>query len=258
MERYYIANGDKVISCNKSTNKYKATCGNIDTATRFKYNEGLNFIEKTLHSDMEWGVQKFFSSSSKKNYIITNATNFVGVGGTITNLFANAKSFRSVADAEAYIKNHRDIKKVFSNAYIINDKFDKFDMSEKKEFTDEQLAIIGVTKKPSTRKIFSKASRMKIYDKSKHRCCICGKPIEYIDMTIDHIIPLSRGGKNTPDNLRCVCEECNKFKGNMLDAEMYKGFVNMCAAKIAEDPDDVLWDSLIRAKVRGTIKKHKG
>lgn len=257
MERYYITNGDKVITC-ADGDKYTSACTNIGGAARFKYNEGLDFITKTLHSDMEWGVQRFFSSSSKKNYIVTTATNFVGKNGTITNLFANAKPFRSVADAEAYIKNHRELKKSFDKIFIINENFDKFDMSERKEFTAEQLATIGYTNKTNVRKIFSKDSRMKIYDKSNHKCCLCGKPIEYVDMTVDHIVPLSRGGKNTFNNLRCVCENCNKFKGNMLDAEMYGEFVNICSIKIAEEPDDELWDMLIRAKVRGTIKKHKG
>ena len=35
-------------------------------------------------------------------------------------------------------------------------------------------------------------------------------------MTMDHIIPLSRGGKNEAENLVALCPECNKRKGNML------------------------------------------
>lgn len=259
-EKYYITNGDKIIAKKypgEATREYAPAIGGIDIATRFKYSEGIKFIETRLRSNMEWGVQKFFSSTSKKNYVITTATNFVAANGTITNLFANAKPFRTVADAEAYIKNHREVVKSFGgNAYIVNDRLEKFDMSERKTFTDEQLATIGVTKKTTARKIFSKNARINLYESANHNCRICGKPLAYNEMTIDHIVPLSRGGKNTYDNLRCVCEDCNKIKGNRLDDEMYKGLINICSAKVAENPDDEMWNNFIRAKVRATINKY--
>lgn len=38
--------------------------------------------------------------------------------------------------------------------------------------------------------------------------------------TKDHIIPLSRGGRGLLDNIRWVCRQCNKRKGNYLDEEL--------------------------------------
>lgn len=38
-----------------------------------------------------------------------------------------------------------------------------------------------------------------------------------IMMTVDHIIPESKGGKRLFDNLQPMCSECNSLKGNSID-----------------------------------------
>lgn len=45
-------------------------------------------------------------------------------------------------------------------------------------------------------------------------CYICGKLLTYETATIDHFIPLSKGGFHCPSNARIACEKCNKSKGN--------------------------------------------
>lgn len=44
-------------------------------------------------------------------------------------------------------------------------------------------------------------------------CCIALTPMNF---TIDHIVPLSRGGHHKPDNLAAACKTCNLSKGNKL------------------------------------------
>ena len=46
----------------------------------------------------------------------------------------------------------------------------------------------------------------------KGRCAYCGKKPQ--DLTIDHVIPLSKGGDHTPSNLAPACWSCNMSKGN--------------------------------------------
>lgn len=42
-------------------------------------------------------------------------------------------------------------------------------------------------------------------------CYICGSNI---GLTIDHVIPISKGGSNDKSNLRLACEYCNSFKAD--------------------------------------------
>lgn len=253
-EKYYIANGNKVIG---RKNVVDSIDSSLDRATRFKYTEALDYLKK-FNGDTTWGFQRMYSSKSRKNYIITNATNFVGNGREITTLFSKAKSFKSVADAEAYIKNHRELVKSFGDVFIMNENMETFERSDHKMFTADQLKTIGVNKKPTKRVMLSWQDRVSVYEKSNRVCCICGKPLDYGEMTVDHIMPISRGGKNNKDNLRCTCEECNSIKGSNTDQEMYSKLSNICAIEAFRNPEDEAWNMLIRGKVRGTIRKYLG
>ena len=54
---------------------------------------------------------------------------------------------------------------------------------------------------------------MRIAAKFDHRCAYCGTKPERLDP--DHVVPLSRGGSNTPSNLLPTCNMCNSTKGAM-------------------------------------------
>lgn len=54
--------------------------------------------------------------------------------------------------------------------------------------------------------------------KYDYRCLRCGKREPDIKLTVDHIIPTSRGGTNYIDNIQPLCGECNSSKGtNTID-----------------------------------------
>ncbi|NIA05716.1 MAG: HNH endonuclease [Proteobacteria bacterium] len=50
-------------------------------------------------------------------------------------------------------------------------------------------------------------------------CYYCGRPVGFKNLTMDHIIPLSRGGRSTRDNLVPCCKACNIRKKNSLPVE---------------------------------------
>jgi 5-methylcytosine-specific restriction endonuclease McrA len=62
---------------------------------------------------------------------------------------------------------------------------------------------------------FNKAvhGRMLIYWRDGYRCQFCAKKFSAAELTLDHILPKSRGGSNRPDNLVTACKSCNNRKG---------------------------------------------
>ncbi len=51
---------------------------------------------------------------------------------------------------------------------------------------------------------------------SEVTCHICGQKLHGKDCHIDHIIPLSKGGSHTSDNIAPACPKCNIEKGNKI------------------------------------------
>jgi|TARA_R110000868_G_scaffold45913_9_gene152099 5-methylcytosine-specific restriction endonuclease McrA len=61
-----------------------------------------------------------------------------------------------------------------------------------------------------------KVNRKRIFKRDKSTCQYCGS---HKNLTIDHIIPRSRGGKNTWKNLVTCCSRCNVTKGDKTPKE---------------------------------------
>ena len=61
--------------------------------------------------------------------------------------------------------------------------------------------------------------RMRIYMRDKFRCQYCGEKKAAGELTLDHILPRSRGGDNSPVNIVTACVPCNNRKGNRTPAE---------------------------------------
>lgn len=62
-------------------------------------------------------------------------------------------------------------------------------------------------------------SRRTLYKRDEMRCQYCGKRPGSEELTIDHIIPSSRGGGTTWENTVLACVECNSRKANRTPEE---------------------------------------
>jgi 5-methylcytosine-specific restriction endonuclease McrA len=57
-------------------------------------------------------------------------------------------------------------------------------------------------------------SRKNILLRDRNTCQYCGAVLPSSDLTLDHVIPRSRGGSSTWENLVACCHPCNRRKGN--------------------------------------------
>lgn len=55
--------------------------------------------------------------------------------------------------------------------------------------------------------------RFKVYARDGYRCRCCKRKFESKFLEVDHILPISKGGKSTIDNLQTLCHNCNQAKG---------------------------------------------
>ena len=65
--------------------------------------------------------------------------------------------------------------------------------------------------KPKTAVRFSKSN---IFLRDRFTCAYCSDKLEKRDCTLDHVLPISHGGKTTFENTVTACSPCNASKGN--------------------------------------------
>lgn len=83
----------------------------------------------------------------------------------------------------------------------------------------------------------SHVEKKEILQKSRGRCAHCGVKIAVADtMTVDHVIPITKGGVNDMSNLVALCETCNKTKkDDVVDVNEYYKFVDVQTGKTLKE-----------------------
>jgi len=62
-------------------------------------------------------------------------------------------------------------------------------------------------------------SRKNLLLRDRYTCQFCGSTLPAHELTLDHVIPRSRGGRTDWDNLVACCHKCNNLKGDRLPEE---------------------------------------
>ncbi len=59
-------------------------------------------------------------------------------------------------------------------------------------------------------------TRFNVFLRDRFTCQYCGHPFPTQELTFDHVVPRSRGGRTTWENVVTACSSCNLVKGNRL------------------------------------------
>ncbi len=84
------------------------------------------------------------------------------------------------------------------------------------------ILLVGYDRVPKRHVRFS---RYNIYARDNCTCQYCGLRLSRHELNLDHVIPRSRGGTSTWENVVCSCHECNRHKGGKSPQEAGMGLL---------------------------------
>ncbi len=68
-------------------------------------------------------------------------------------------------------------------------------------------------------------NRRNLFARDNNRCQYCGKRFPTSELSLDHVVPRSRGGDTTWENIVCSCVACNVRKGGRTPTEAHMHLV---------------------------------
>jgi 5-methylcytosine-specific restriction endonuclease McrA len=78
------------------------------------------------------------------------------------------------------------------------------------------IRLLGYDRLPKTR---VRLSRRNLFARDANRCQYCGRKFKTTELSIDHVVPRSRGGRTVWNNVVCACMKCNVRKGGRTPHE---------------------------------------
>ena len=83
------------------------------------------------------------------------------------------------------------------------------------DYDDRQLKKTNKSNAKKEKEKLSPSLRYEILKRDGFVCSICGRGKEdNVKLQVDHIMPVSKNGKTTRENLRALCSDCNIGKSN--------------------------------------------
>jgi 5-methylcytosine-specific restriction endonuclease McrA len=70
-----------------------------------------------------------------------------------------------------------------------------------------------------------KFNRRNIYARDSSRCQYCGRRMPTTELSLDHVVPKSQGGRSTWENVVCCCVRCNVKKGGRTPEQAHMHLV---------------------------------
>ena len=161
-------------------------------------------------------IQKYMGDNYQKENAEPLWKYFVEVIEWVEKTFTYRKEMKGIDWGKLY----REYGKVEYNVAELEEKVKALmaddDVNSKKGIYEYVLSNCSKDKERhlSIRK-FSDKDKRTAYERQNGICPICGEYHTIDEMEGDHIIPWSKGGKTTIDNLQMLCKKCNREKSNI-------------------------------------------
>lgn len=88
-------------------------------------------------------------------------------------------------------------------------------------------------------------SRFNIYARDENTCQYCGRRFRRAELNLDHVVPRSRGGSTTWENVVCSCVRCNLRKGGRTPEE--------AGMRLLRQPTRPRWTPTFRSRARRAL-----
>lgn len=158
--------------------------------------------------DVEYNKQLFRQYEKEYNQLITYSKN--SVEKSLCEQFKARPLLEISYTVELYYRYYNEYR---SNTY----KYEVIDIQ--KAIVEARRINLSKVVAKRERAIMSDTLRFQILRRDNFTCQICGKQAkDGVELEVDHIVPISKGGKTVPDNLQTLCRRCNRGK---RDSMMY-------------------------------------
>jgi DNA (cytosine-5)-methyltransferase 1 len=181
-----------------------ALSGTTSARTHFAFEQNPLFHEKIDNVTMTEQPKKTKREGSKekiRRFLLANLGRIIGakeIQQASGNVSEWARRVRELRDEEGYqILTHKDRAELKPGQYLIE--------------TDKR--------QPALPRNISKETRAFVLERNGYTCQMCGlaagdvdpfNPDRTVQLAMGHIIDKSKGGSDTPENLRAICTNCNE------------------------------------------------
>lgn len=108
------------------------------------------------------------------------------------------------------------IRAIFRESVVVISEYEQVVRSPSQEI---RLPSVLALKEYVPAKPMPAFTRFNVFLRDQWECQYCGDPFKTQELTFDHVIPRSRGGRTVWDNIVTACRDCNLTKGSKLPQE---------------------------------------
>jgi len=118
--------------------------------------------------------------------------------------------------------DYREIAKMFNSSYPAVKNLESMILTGMPFYTKSKGMGIASVENNRSRRLnaggtITRDEWLAVCEKYNNKCAICHKELP---LTMDHIIPLSKGGTHTVENIQPLCKSCNSRKSNKIVGEL--------------------------------------